>query len=333
MSFDFLSPRLILGLLESSYPYGFQDQITSYPSYINRVYGLKDHEGRDWVAKFYRPERWSLEAIEDEHVFIFDLEEMDVPLALPEPNGEKESLSCGEIFLDGRDVDLPFVLFPKKSGRLFEPVSKEDWIRIGELVGRIHLAGAKKEAYHRLEWTSALVGEYFTELLKILPKNIRAELSDLGNRILDQIDPLFDDIELIRIHGDLHRGNILERGPDGLFLMDLDDMVMGPRVQDLWLLLPDHAQNSTQELGFLLEGYHKFSTLDPRELRLLEALRFMRIMHFQYWASVQRDDQSFSQHFPDWGSEAHWIREMEDWKQQWVKIQQWDQNYPDFPTF
>ena len=54
----------------------------------------------------------------------------------------------------------------------------------------------------------------------------------------DAIAPLFDGIDTHRIHGDCHRGNIIDRPGTGLALIDFDDMVRGPCVQDLWLVVP-----------------------------------------------------------------------------------------------
>ena len=64
-------------------------------------------------------------------------------------------------------------------------------------------------------------------------------LREVVDRIIEIALPLFDEVHLHRIHGDCHRANILERPGEGLMMIDFDDMVMGPAVQDLWLLLPD----------------------------------------------------------------------------------------------
>ena len=38
-------------------------------------------------------------------------------------------------------------------------------------------------------------------------------------------------------------------------------MMIGPAVQDLWLLLPGRVNDSRRELALLLEGYEQFSRL------------------------------------------------------------------------
>jgi Ser/Thr protein kinase RdoA (MazF antagonist) len=321
--FDLLSPQIILQFLEMSHDKSFEGHLSPFPSYVNRVYGLGDDEGGEWVVKFYRPGRWSLEAIEEEHQFLEDLHLADIPVVLPQKDSEGFSLSLGTLDHGGQEVDFPFALFPKKSGRLFESHSQEGWTRMGELVSRIHNVGQQREAHHRLEWSPAVIGEYFTELITEVPGTQRAELENLGNRILDAIDPLFQDVEFLRVHGDLHRANILERPGEGLMIIDFDDMVFGPKIQDLWLLMPDHLHQCPEVAHWLRQGYETFGELSLRDFDLVEPLRFMRMMHFNHWVSRQKSDRSFHKHFGEWGSEAYWIQELEDWRMQWEMIQRW----------
>ena len=53
----------------------------------NRVYDLRLDDDRHVVAKFYRPGRWSLQALTDEHSFLRDLKNEGIaaiaPLKLP----------------------------------------------------------------------------------------------------------------------------------------------------------------------------------------------------------------------------------------------------------
>ena len=130
------------------------------------------------------------------------------------------------------------------------------------------------------------------------------------------IDPVFHDARAHRIHGDCHRGNVIDRPGDGLALIDFDDMMTGPPVQDLWLMLPDHAAQSARELSALLEGYEQFQAFDRSTLRLIEPLRFMRMIYFLAWRARQRNDYWFRGSFPDWGTEAFWIKETEDLREQ-----------------
>ena len=49
----------------------------------NRVYDLAMDDGSHVVAKFYRPGRWSWAQVAQEHEFLFDLQEREVPVCAP----------------------------------------------------------------------------------------------------------------------------------------------------------------------------------------------------------------------------------------------------------
>jgi Ser/Thr protein kinase RdoA (MazF antagonist) len=135
-------------------------------------------------------------------------------------------------------------------------------------------------------------------------------------RLLEAGTPLFSGLERIRIHGDCHRGNILDRLDEGLLLIDFDDMAMGPPVQDLWLLLPDRAGKSSREIELFLQGYERFRSFDRTSLRCIEPLRAMRMVYFLAWCSRQTGDAQFRKIFPDWGSDQFWQREVNDLREQ-----------------
>ena len=129
-----------------------------------------------------------------------------------------------------------------------------------------------------------------------------------------------DELVLQRIHGDCHRGNILEHPDKGLLLIDFDDMMSGPVVQDLWLLLPGSYAESKREIGLLLEGYEEFSRFPLSTLGLIEPLRFMRMIHYLVWCARQRFDAGFETHFPGWGTRAWWSKEIEDLRRQLERL-------------
>ena len=294
-----------------------------YPSYINRVFGLRDSDDNEFVVKFYRPRRWSRDAVEEEHSFLKELSHADIPVVLPLPDSDGDTL--GEIILeDGSEEHLfRFALFPKRSGRLFDSESEDAWLRIGALCGRMHNVAAKHSSRHRVRISPA---ESFAEHVRIIlsvpdiPPDIREELKDLLDSVRDVLVPLFEDVPSQRLHGDLHRGNILDRGDEGLLLIDLDDMAQGPAVQDLWLALPGRYGEVGRETALLAEGYESFRPFPWDQLQLMEPLRFMRMIHFIAWCAAQREDQDFSSHFPDWGSRGWWIREMEDLREQTLTV-------------
>jgi Ser/Thr protein kinase RdoA (MazF antagonist) len=114
--------------------------------------------------------------------------------------------------------------------------------------------------------------------------------------------------------------NFLHRPGEGIMVIDFDDMLTGPPIQDLWLLLPDHAVKCRREIQLLLQGYEQFREFDDRTLKLIEPLRAMRIIYFLAWCSRQSSDYKFRTLFPDWGNEIFWQTEIKDLEQQLAVI-------------
>ena len=313
-SFDSLSPETVVKAAEEASGLVLDGTFNPYPSYINRVYGLKSEEGTEVVAKFYRPGRWTREALLDEHRFLFDCAEAELPVVAPLRGRDGTSLFSCAVGDGGAGELFYFALFPKRGGRNFDAETDEDWLRLGSLAGRLHAVGKKRPAANRALLEPAGTAGFAKELASaghVHPK-LREEFLALCLGTVGRIAPLFQGLENFRLHGDCHRGNILDRPGTGLLLIDFDDLVRGPAVQDLWLLLPGYAVDSGRELELLLSGYESFTPFDRRSLALIEPLRFMRLVYFLAWRARQRRDLWFRASFPDWGNEAFWIKEVED---------------------
>lgn len=317
--FDALAPQHVLTVVESIAGERLNGVVTPYASYVNRVYGLQTEDGTRLVAKFYRPGRWELAAIEDEHALLAELAEAEIPVVAPLVGEEGDSLAVAELETAAAElVEVPVALFPHRGGRSFDADSDEDWFRLGAIVGRMHAISSGDAAPSRVDldtnWTRAYLEYLHAE--QVIHPDIADEFMNLSTRVLDELEPLFADCESIRIHGDCHRGNILDRASEGLLLIDFDDMMNGPAVQDLWLLLPDRVDACGREITMLLEGYEDFHGFDRRELRLVEPLRLMRMIHFLAWRARQRHDDWFRRQEPEWGNRAFWVRELEDLREQ-----------------
>lgn len=321
-AFDALSPEAVLEAVESAYDIRLDGSLTPYSSYVNRVYGLKTEEGPEYIAKFYRPGRWSREAILEEHLFLADCAGVEIPVVAPLLSSDGESLPEIEIVSEpaeqggDRTAVFAFALFPKRGGRSFDAESEEDWLRIGRLAGRIHRAGATRAARYRVRLGPELARANLSAIDALIHPEFRAEFTELCTGLIEESAAGFEALPVQRIHGDLHRGNILERPGEGLHILDFDDMMTGPCVQDLWLLLPGRLEESRKELSALLEGYSEFAFLEPGSLSMVETLRFCRMLHFLAWRSLQRSDDWFRRDFPDWGGRAFWLRELEDFRSQ-----------------
>jgi Ser/Thr protein kinase RdoA (MazF antagonist) len=86
----------------------------------------------------------------------------------------------------------------------------------------------------------------------------------------------------------------------------LDDAVTGPAVQDLWMLLSGDAAQARGQLACLLDGYEQVLDFDPRESRLIEPLRTLRMVHHSGWIAKRWDDPAFPVAFPWFGTPNYW---------------------------
>jgi Ser/Thr protein kinase RdoA (MazF antagonist) len=320
-AFDALSPEIVLGGVQEALGILPVANLTPYPSYVNRVYGFSDDEGAEYVVKFYRPGRWTEAAILEEHAFLADCAEAELPVVLPLADGSGDTLFGMELEdeadpASGASAVYSFAVFPKKGGRSFDAERAEDWERLGSLAGRLHLVGARRKAAERLILSSSLALANLKIVEPLVHPEFRSEFAELCRASIEATAPALDALPAIRIHGDLHRGNILERADEGLLLLDFDDMATGPQVQDLWLLLPGRTADCGRELSLLIGGYSEFSSLPAGSVGAIETLRFHRMLHFLAWRSLQREDLWFRRDFPDWGGRAFWIRELEDFREQ-----------------
>jgi Ser/Thr protein kinase RdoA (MazF antagonist) len=72
------------------------------------------------------------------------------------------------------------------------------------------------------------------------------------------------------------------------------------------MLLSGERAQQTQQLGALLDGYEQLRELDRRELRLIEVLRTLRLIHYSAWLAQRWSDPIFPINFPWFGSRDYW---------------------------
>lgn len=318
-AFDLLTPHVAVQAIESVIGVHVDGSLTGFPSYVNRVYGFGAADGRQYVAKFYRPGRWSYDAIAEEHQLVGECAALDLPVVAPIADAGGGVLHVVEAASAEREQEFCFSVYPKRSGRTFDADRDQDWLRIGALVGRLHAAAAGGAAEHRMICTPEESTSRFLDDLEqagLVPPDLAGEFYDLADAAVERIAPMFDGVRLQRLHGDCHRGNILDRAEHGLLLIDFDDMMIGPPVQDLWLLLPGRAAECGRELALLLEGYERFQPFDRAAAALIEPLRLMRMIYYLAWQALQRGDRNFRESFPQWGGRAFWEQEIEDLRTQ-----------------
>lgn len=270
-------------------------------SYENRVYQIGIEDGEPLIAKFYRPQRWSDAAILEEHAFSLELAEREIPVVAP--------VTIGELTLH-RFEGFRFALYPRRPGRApeLDDVEVLEWL--GRFLGRIHAVGATAEFAHRPTLDIESFGDDSLAYLlahDFIPLDLlpayRSTVEDMLRRVR-QIYAEAGSLAAIRLHGDCHPGNILWR--DGPYFVDFDDCRMGPALQDIWMLLSGDRVAMTHQLDHILDGYRDFCDFNAAELRLLEALRSLRMLHYSAWLARRWADPAFPLNFPWFNTQQYW---------------------------
>ncbi|MBX3726326.1 MAG: serine/threonine protein kinase [Xanthomonadales bacterium] len=295
-----LGPEAVLDAVESL-GLDCDGRLLALGSYENRVYRVGIADAAPLVAKFYRPDRWSDPAILEEHEFALELAAAELPVVAP---------------LVHRDASLHhhqgwrFALFPVVGGHAPEPDDLDTLELLGRTLGRIHAIGATRPFLHRGRLDPASHGRDPLRFLLEhgwLPPAIEARFAQVADALLTAAEAAFDalaPLATLRLHGDCHLGNLLLRDGD-LRVVDLDDCLTGPAVQDLWMLLAGDQDQAIRR-DALLEGYTLFRDFDVRQWRLVEPLRSLRLLHFSAWLARRWNDPAFPAAFPWFGQARYW---------------------------
>ncbi len=319
-----LTPDTVLNALDSI---GLltTGQLLALNSYENRVFqiGVESADGgaRFVVAKFYRPGRWTDAQILEEHAFVAELVAREIP-AVPPLVMHGTTLHSFEGFR--------VAVSPRQGGRapnLDDPDVLE-WL--GRFLGRIHAVGAMESFQHRptldIDGFGVEPRAYLLEH-DWLPPDVRSVYAGVIQQALDEIRRCYEragDVPLIRLHGDVHEGNVLwteSATSAGPHFVDFDDSRMGPAVQDLWMLLGDHDQMAAR-LRDVLAGYEDFAEFDRRELNLIEALRTLRLIHYSAWIARRWDDPAFPAAFPWFNTPRYWEERILELREQIAAMQE-----------
>ncbi len=299
-----LTPHAILDSVEECLQTRTTGRLMALNSLENRVYDieLEDDDGTHVIAKFYRPCRWTKEQIIEEHQFLNDLHSAEINVVRP------LTLHNGSSIASTKNSNLLMAIFPKVRGRAPDEVNPEMLRELGRLIARVHTIGSNRKANHRLKLTPETYGQINLDYLlsaNMLPPQLVKEFSGTVENILQLATPLFQDLaepEMIRIHGDCHLGNLIQTAT-GMCVVDFDDMVVGPPVQDLWLLLPGAP---AEDLEQVLNGYESMRKFDRRSLKLITPLRALRMIHFSAWLAKRWQDPSFPRAFPQFNTTEYW---------------------------
>ena len=282
----------------------------------NRVYDVRLEDGRHVVVKFYRPGRWPLAAILEEHAFLADLAAADVPVCAPLVPSEAR----GTVL---EHEGMHYAIWPRTGGRSPDELDDTAIAVLGRLLARIHNVGAVGNASHRPRIDAATrVAEPLSLLEQggFLPPSCTVRYCAAAEALAEHYEALSEGVPVHRIHGDCHLGNLLQR--DGTwFFLDFDDFAVGPAVQDVWMLLPGRDAEAGRQRALLLDAYRQFRDFAPGWLRLVEPLRGLRFVWYAGWIARRWDDPVFPDAFPHFGSEAYWEGETRDLEEQLARVE------------
>jgi len=297
-----LTPDCVLDALESVGIKG-DGRLLALNSYENRVYQVWLEDGLRVVAKFYRPVRWTDAQILEEHGFVAELAERDIPVVAPLSLAGDATL---HVFGGFR-----FAVYPQHGGRAPELEDRATLEWMGRFIGRMHAIGAVRPFRVRPALDIASFGEEPRAYLLahgFIPEDLRPAYEAAVAQALDGVrrcGARAGDVRALRLHGDCHAGNVLwtDAGPH---FVDFDDCRSGPAVQDLWMLLSGERSDMTRQLAAVLAGYERFFDFDRRELHLVEALRTLRLIHYAAWLARRWDDPAFPVAFPWFNTQRYW---------------------------
>ena len=320
-----LTPEAVLDALDAVGLFG-DGRLIQLNSYENRVFKVYLETGDVVVPKFYRPGRWSDAQILEEHAFSAELATAEIPVV--SPLALQVGLSSRHpVTLSGEPATLAhsmgqrYSVSPRRSGRApeLDDASTLEWI--GRFIGRMHAVGATRAFVHRGRLDTDTYGRSPRDFLlqrdwvapEVLPRWRVAIDTALG-----EVQRAFDslpELRTLRLHGDCHPGNILwsEAGPH---FVDLDDALTGPALQDLWMLLSGDRTGMTRQLAAVLSGYEDFMDFDWRELRLVEPLRTLRMIHHSAWIARRWNDPAFPLAFPWFEGSAYWSQQTQQLNEQ-----------------
>lgn len=304
--FDRLTPDFILNAVEST---GLWSDARIYPlnSYENRVYQIGIEEGPTVVAKFYRPERWNLAQLQEEHAVLNYLKQSGIAVVAP-------MAFDGLTLLEHQGIH--FCLSEKVLGQSPDADNMNHLFATGELLGEMHKA-LQSHVFLARPTLSPIEGiQHGSEIILNSPlfkkgfksRYLKAisQLKQLAQKDIQAYWPSHH----FPIHGDCHRSNLLIHH-DQLQLLDFDDCMTGISMQDLWLHLSGDTHQQAIQLNELIEGYESFYDFNRQEMHLIDTLKAYRIVQQSAWVLTRWEDPAFPRAFPNFATEDYWLMHLQ----------------------
>ncbi len=309
-----LHPDLILAAVESV-GLNATGSLLALNSYENRVYQVELEDGSFVVAKFYRPQRWSRDAIIEEHQFTLELQAAEISVVAP-------------IVIDGTSLfeygQFQFSLSPRQGGHPPNLENEDDLEVLARTIARIHAVGAAAPFQHRPQLSAQRLGTDSRSFLlqeNFIPPDIEEAYASVTEHLLQRISPMLEDMPMQRLHGDCHMGNVLWRSGTPHFV-DFDDCQSGPPIQDLWMLLSGERAEQTAQLATILDAYNSFCDFSTATLAYIEALRTLRIMHHAAWIARRWQDPAFPPAFSWFDTPRYWSEHLLSLREQQAMLEE-----------
>lgn len=200
--FFHLDPDCILNAIESV---GLRTdgRLLALNSYENRVYQVGIEDASPIVVKFYRPQRWSDAQIHEEHAFLHELVDAEIPVVAPHRIEGKTLLHYQQ-----QDADFRFAVFPRQGGRTPELDRADNMEWIGRFIARIHAVGAIRPFELRpaidIE-TFGIEPSQFLLTHDFIPSDLREVYRGVIKQALEGVERCYTragDVANIRLHGD-----------------------------------------------------------------------------------------------------------------------------------
>ncbi len=342
--FSQLDPQQVLDALQTVGLHG-DGRVLQLNSYENRVFQVFLEDGAAVVAKFYRPGRWSNPQILEEHAFALELAAAEVPAIPPlvlQPDdmpqglvlhGAPPTLACWSPVsprqAGAAPGELRFTVAARCAGREPELEDPAAMRQLGRFIGRMHAVGRLKPFAHRHHLQPRADGRQALQALLqggFVSDAERPAWQQACETALQLAAEAFENnfsaeapLVQLRLHGDCHLGNVLWRANaegGSPHVVDLDDAMQGPAMQDLWMLVSGDRSTLAQQLNLLLQGYEDFCDFDDRERVLIEPLRTLRMVRHSAWLAARWTDPTFPLNFPYFGSAAYWSQQTTQLREQ-----------------
>lgn len=301
MDYYQLTPEVIADALQSV-DIVVDSGLMALNSYENRVYRFKSDTEKPMVVKFYRPQRWSVQQIQEEHDFLFASASKGVRVAVPIKR-EQASVFVYQ--------GMQFAVWPAIAGRQLETDNLDQLEAFGEQVARLHQVGAGITLSCRPQIAAESDLMHARAVLQkkaLLPKALSTPFFKHLDAVIEKSCVLYHPKQQLTIHGDCHASNVLWN--EGPWLLDFDDCRTGPAIQDLWMMLSGSRQDQLMQLDTLLAGYESVREFDNSELALIEPLRAMRIINYMAWLANRWTDPAFVRNFPWFNTEEYWQQQI-----------------------